>query len=362
MLSGWCLGQWAGHICTGGCLEVVSQLLGDRPPAGRHVKSRRSAHVRDGPEARPPVDGPEARPPVMKPVLENVASLRAAAMRVTVAVLIVVAAAGCRAYTPPPMHRVALAGAQIPVELVESWLGEAEEHCFEVERVSPVYLSQHGCGALREGRCDVACTDRPITPREYREFGERELKGYRVGFYGFALYVHRDNPLDSLFAGHLSLLFQRKITDWKELGPHEGPIRLIGPGKSTRGGAILARQARIWFDKPTWEVLESDAAVVDEVAADPSALGFASIGFDQDVRYLGLRMKRGGPPAFPSLDEIESERYGLAKVIYVYVPAESGAAVRAVLEYLFGEQGRRAIESTHVWPIPRQRALVETIR
>jgi phosphate transport system substrate-binding protein len=273
-----------------------------------------------------------------------------------------IVAAGCRAYSAPPDFRVTLAGGQIPVELVTSWLSEAEDHRFAVQQVNPVYLSQHGFDHLRDGTCDIACTDRRITPREYAEFGERGVKGYRVAFYGYALYVHPDNPIDSLFAGHISLLFQKKITDWKELGPYEGPIRLIGPHKSTRGGEILMRQAGVWFAEPTWEPLESDVDIVAAVAADPLALGFASVGFDQGVRYLGLRMHRTDPPAFPSLEEIESERYGLAKVIYVYLPAEPSAAARAVLDYLLSERGRRAMESTRVWPIPPERAAVEMPR
>ncbi len=260
------------------------------------------------------------------------------------------------------MFRVALAGAQIPVELVASWLSEAEDYRFAVEQVNPVYLSQHGFDRLRDETCDVACTDRVITPREYQEFGERELTGYRVAFYGYALYVHPDNPIDSVFAGHIGLLFQKKITDWSELGAYEGPIRLIGPHKSSRGGEILMRQAQVWFGRPTWEPLDSDVAIVDEVAVDPYALGFASVGFDQEARYLGLRMRRTDPPAFPSLEEIESERYGLAKVIYVYTPAEHDPTVQAVLDYLFSERGRQAMESTHVWPIPHERAAVEPPR
>jgi len=271
-------------------------------------------------------------------------------------------AAGCRSYAPPPAISVRLAGAQIPVELVASWLAAAREYDFQVEQVSPVYLSQHGFEHLRNGTCDIACTDRTITPREYAEFGDRELRGYRIGFYGYALYVHPSNPLDSIFAGHISLLFQKKIRDWKELGPGTGPIRLLGPQKSTRGGAILMQQANIWFAEPTWEALDSDAAVIDAVAADPLALGFASIGLDQGVRYLGLRMERTGPPAFPSLEEIESERYGLAKVIYVYVPAAPTPAARAVIDYLFSPGGRAAMESTHVWPLPRERAEVHPRR
>ena len=276
--------------------------------------------------------------------------------------LISFAATGCRSYQPPPAFRVALAGAQIPVELVASWLADAEDYRFNTEQIGPVYLSQHGFDNLRAARCDLACTDRRITSRECEQFGQGAPQGYRIAFYGYALYVHPDNPTDSVFAGHLSLLFQKKITDWKEIGPYQGPIRLLGPEKSSRGGDILARQARIWFDLPTWEPLPSDTAILQQVATDPLALGFAAVGFDQQARYLGLRMHRHDPPAFPSLDEIESERYGLAKVIYIYLPAEPTPAAAAVLDYLFSAAGRRAIESTRLWPISRERALVEPPR
>ena len=265
---------------------------------------------------------------------------------------------GCRAPDPRPAVNVRLGGAQIPVELVASWISDAEDDRFVTEQVGPVYLSQHGFENLLAERCDVACTDRQITSREYARFEGRTLEGYRVGFYGYALYVNPANPLDSIFAGHLEPLYQRKITDWKELGPYEGPIRLVGPRKSTRGGMILMRQARVWFDDPTWETFDSDADIVEQVAADPLALGFASIGLDQGVRYLGLRMQRSGPPAFPSLEEIESERYGLAKVIYVYMPA-SAAPGEALVEYLMSADGGRAMESTGVWPILRDHCHVE---
>jgi ABC-type phosphate transport system substrate-binding protein len=119
---------------------------------------------------------------------------------------------------------------------------------------------------------------------------------------------------------------------------------------------ILMQQAQIWFANPTWEALDSDADIVAHVAADPLAVGFASIGYDDGVRYLGIRMKRHGKPALPSLEEIEREDYGLAKVIYVYCVAPPDAAAGAAIDYLFSADGRRAIESTSVWPIPSDRA------
>ncbi len=253
--------------------------------------------------------------------------------------------------------RITLAGAQIPVELVESWLDSARGTRFSTERHQPVYLSQNGFEALARGEADIACTDRVLTPRERAElFAGKPIEGRRVGFYGFALYVNPANPLDSIYSGHLKLVCQKKITDWKDLANQpvtrlEGPIRILGPRKSTRAGEMLARQARIWFADPTWEVLDTDAEIVAAVEQDPLALGVASVGLDRGVRYLGLRMERGGPPAFPSLEEIESERYGLAKVIYVYSLAPARPDVHSAIEFLFSEEGRTAIEQTHVWPI-----------
>lgn len=273
-------------------------------------------------------------------------------------------ATGCARSQLAQTQHLSLAGAQIPLELVESWLRESKNPAFKVERVQPVYLSQHGFEHLAGGAADIACADRKLSKLERKErFADGRVEGRRVGFYGYALYVNPANKLDSIFAGHLGLLFQRKIRDWSELAAGqspglEGPIRLIGPEKRTRGGDVLMRQAKIWFDRPTWETRETDAEIIDAVAADPLALGFASVGYDQGVRYLGLRMERGADPVFPSLEQIESESYGLAKVIYLYVRTPISPPVQAALDFLFSPEGRRAVESTSVWPVSQDRSRV----
>jgi phosphate transport system substrate-binding protein len=266
---------------------------------------------------------------------------------------------GCTLPRGVPAYRVTLAGAQIPVELVQSWLNDAQDQHFIIETTGPLYLSQHGFGHLIRGDCDVACVDRVIARTEVEALHERVVAGRRVAFYGYALYVNPANTLDNIYAGHLKLLFSKKLMDWKELGGQEGPINLYGPVKCSRGGEVLMRQANIWFDAPTWTALGSDQEIVNKVAADPQAVGFASVGYDQSVRYLGLRMTRNASPVFPSLDEIETDRYGLAKVIYVYTALPPSPAASAVLDYLFSDRGRRAIESTEVWPIPRERSEVK---
>ncbi|MFH1745966.1 MAG: substrate-binding domain-containing protein [Planctomycetota bacterium] len=256
-----------------------------------------------------------------------------------------------------------MTGAQIATELTESWLHEAKSYRFQTIRPRNPSWSEVGFQALAAGECDLACTDRTLSARELQEFGDRRIEGYRVAFYGYALYVHPDNPLDSIFAKHINLVFQQRISDWKELAGQgivglEGPIQLFGPLKTSRGGMILMRRAKIWFTNPTWQPLETDAEILARVADDPLAMGFASVGYDEGVRALGIRMRRTDPPAFPSLEEIESERYGLAKVIYVYMASPPSPEANAAIEYLFSERGRQAIEATDTWPIPWERAAV----
>jgi phosphate transport system substrate-binding protein len=137
-----------------------------------------------------------------------------------------------------------------------------------------------------------------------------------------------------------------------------GPVALYGPPKGTRGGQLMSHLARIWFADATWTELPTDAEIVKAVATDPLALGVAGIGYDQGVRYLGLRMERMGAPAFPSIDEIESERYGLAKVLYLYYIEPPTPQVQAVLDFLASDAGRRAIESTGLWAVSPERGSV----
>lgn len=277
--------------------------------------------------------------------------------------LLLLTASGCAIHTPPS-SRITLGGAQIPVELLQSALQDAKPPRFFVEQVAPVYMSQHGFENLARGECDLACTDRPITIRELPQFAGKQVSGRRVAFYGYALYVNRQNPLDAIFSRHVRLVFQKRIKDWKELAGEqipqwEGPIDLYGPVKSTRAGMVLSPLANIWFAEPTWEVLNSDAEILAKVAADPYALGFASIGHDGDgIRYLGLRLERRAEPSFPSLEEIESERYGLAKLIYIYYTEPAGPAVQSVLDFLFSAEGRVAIEAADLWAVPQERSVV----
>ena len=118
-----------------------------------------------------------------RPMLPGCAALnRSLAVAALVWPLTIVALPGCAPARPG--HRVTLSGAQIAVELVESWLADARPPRFLPVQVAPVYLSQHGFENLARGECDLACTDRRISEADLEKFGDRTVTGQRVAFYG----------------------------------------------------------------------------------------------------------------------------------------------------------------------------------
>lgn len=262
--------------------------------------------------------------------------------------------AGCTGDQRVGAHTIRLAGSALSVELVESWLQRSPQARFNPQRVQ-FHLASHGFNHLRDGTCDLACTDRPPADAELRAF-TRRIAGRRVGFYAYALYVHPSNPIDSAFARDIGPAFAGK-RGWKDLGGEDAPIRLFGPSKSSRGGLILCREARIFMAKAPWQVCERSDEVIAAVASDPTGLGFAEVGHDRDARYLGIRMSRNGPPVFPSLEAIEHGDYPLAELVYVYYTEPARPAVMAALDYLFSDAGREALRATRVWPIPIERAI-----
>ncbi len=253
------------------------------------------------------------------------------------------------------IHAIRLSGGQIPTDLVDTWLGQCKDPVFRLSRVGPSAFSIDGFERLAAGECDLACVDRPLTPRELADFPTTPI-GRRVGYYGFALYVHPSNPVDSLFAKHLKMILRGQISDWSEIGGDAGPIRMLGPQRATRGGRLLLGQAGIFFDKEPWQALQPDTAIVDAVAGDPLALGFAAVGYDGSARYLGLRLEREGEAVLPSLEAIEADRYPFAKVIYVYHRADAGANVEEAVRFLFSPAGRAALDRAGISPIPFERS------
>jgi phosphate transport system substrate-binding protein len=194
--------------------------------------------------------------------------------------------------------------------------------------------SDVGIRAAREYSGTIGLVARTIQPSE--------LDGTRavvVARDGVAVIVHPSNPINAIMRSQLVQVFAGEIAVWP-LGPITGkPIVVISreEGSGTRDAfeTMAMNGARV---TRTALVMPSEAAVVDYVARNPTAIGYTSMGaLTQDVRALTI-------DDIPlSRETVESQKYPFIRTLAFVVPQSSNLEMEEFIAFALSAEGQRII-------------------
>ena len=127
--------------------------------------------------------------------------------------------AGCH----PPTEGICVEGSDTMVNLAQGWA----ENYHAAYPEAMVQISGGGSGvgiaSLIDGNCEIASASRRMKETEIervREKRHQEPREYIVGYDALAVYVHKDNPLDSISIEELAEIYGEggKFTRWSQLG------------------------------------------------------------------------------------------------------------------------------------------------
>jgi len=224
---------------------------------------------------------------------------------------------------------------------------------------SPISI---GPSALLEGRADLVPMSRPLTPEEVQSFTKKY--GYppteiKVAADALAIYVEKGNSVPGLTLGQLDGIFsqtQRRsgssIEKWGQLGLTgewiDRPITLYGYGPDDGANQIF--QQRVLDGgafRLSLRVEGGGSSIVQGVAADPGAIGFASIFFTcKRVRVVELAGADGRFYA-PTEENVRNRRYPLSRFLYVCVnkpPRQPlGGPAAEFLRFLLSREGQQIV-------------------
>jgi phosphate transport system substrate-binding protein len=207
--------------------------------------------------------------------------------------------------------------------------------------------------ALTEGTATLGPMSRPMKPGEVAAF--RQRYGYPptpvpVAVDALSLFVHRDNPIDSIDLQALDAIFSSTrrcgaaapVTTWGQLGLagswEDRRISLFGRNSAsgTYGFFKLSALCGGDFRDSVNEQLGS-AAIVQAVSVSLGGLGYSGAGFlNASVR----------PVALVSGDQSgASQAARLARDLFIYVNKPPDAALRPVerefLRFVLSDEGQR---------------------
>ena len=138
--------------------------------------------------------------------------------------------------------------------------------------------SGSGIQAVLDGRCDIGLSSRDLKPEE-----SENLTGVVVAIDGIAVIVNPENPVSDLSVEQIGSIYRGEVTNWSEVGGIDAPIVLIGreAASGTRDGfeSITGTED---LCKYTQE-LTSTGDVVQTVASNPNAIGYASLASVKDT-------------------------------------------------------------------------------
>lgn len=220
----------------------------------------------------------------------------------------------------------------------------------------PVKIRRPGTGkglaALIAGEADIAPASRPANRQELaaaKTAGLR-LRSQVIASYGVSIIVNEANPIRSLKPSQIRDIFTGKITNWKQVGAPEGPIRPVVLGTNTGarvGFQLLAMKGADYADSA--QSFPDYTAIGAAVASDPLAIGYGGIG----AASPGTRALLVNGQA-PNTAAIYEGLYPYANRVYFYtvIGRESTGAQRFI-RFVLSREGQRIVEKAHYAPAPR---------
>ena len=256
--------------------------------------------------------------------------------------------------------------------------------------------------ALIRHQGNLAPMSRMMTPEEVEAFRQShgyEPSRYRVALDALALFVHADNPVRGLSMDQVDSIFSEdhschrgffsdsgRIDDWSDVTfDRSGAIELYGRNELSGTYDFFVETALCNGEfKDSIVELEDSRAIVDAVAANPNAIGYAGIGYRTDgVRAVALSPQasnfEGAYYSYyveqysddPDLERrygwVVRGRYPLSRYLYIYTDEgddHADATVRAFMEFVLSDTGQRLAHDTGFIPLPgrvleSERALVD---
>ena len=130
-----------------------------------------------------------------------------------------------------------------------------------------------GIEAASNGSADIGLSSRALKDEEVAS----GLVGNTVALDGIAIIVNAESQVADLTVEQIAKIFTGEITDWSQVGGAAGEISCIGreAGSGTRDGF-----ESITGTKDTCKLaqeLTSTGAVIEAVAGNPNAIGYASL-------------------------------------------------------------------------------------
>jgi len=222
------------------------------------------------------------------------------------------------------------------------------------EKKTGVIIDIQGGGATR-GIRDVAANNADMGGTCRHKIGSAAEESRAVlepvAWDALVVIVHPDNPVDNISFDQLRGVYLGKITNWKELGGNNAPIRLMArKGKISGVGRAMRKLVFANYNQEfkATEFVKSSGPLEKAVVADVNAIGVTGISSARKRKVKNLKLDGKEP----SYENIRKGEYGLYRPLYLAMN-RGGKLYKEVdkfIKYAHSREGREIIRANGTVP------------
>ncbi len=296
--------------------------------------------------------------------IANIAYCLAAALCVAVIVT------GCRGKKGPERPAkaekkvISNSGSDTMVNLAQMW---AEAYREVVPGLS-VEVAGGGSGVgirdLMQGLVDVANASRKMKNSEREQAKRNTGKDpveWIVGYDAMAIYVHKDNPVESLTIEQLARIYSEggTVDKWSQIGVDitsaGGNDEIVRVSRQNSSGTYFFFREHV-LSKKDFKLGSRDMSgskdVVELVSKTPGAIGYSGMGYKTDgVKFVKIATKEGEVAHMPSLENVVAGKYSLARPLHMYTLGQPTGILKTYLDWIMSAPGQKIVEEAGYVPV-----------
>ncbi|MFA5115444.1 MAG: phosphate ABC transporter substrate-binding protein [Candidatus Omnitrophota bacterium] len=265
------------------------------------------------------------------------------------------------AVAEPAYNSIQIKGSDTMVNLVQSWAEEyMKQHPSDLVAVTGGG-SGTGISSLISSSCDIAMSSRDIKDKEASLAKKRGVDPYeiKVALDGLAVVVNPKNPVSKLTIKELADIFSGRVTNWKDFGGEDAKIvilsREINSGTHVyfkehvlRGNDSVSREE---FSQAAL-LLPSSQAIADEVAGNPSAIGYYGMGYISDKqKAIAVARDEKSPYIAPTIENVVSGKYPISRPLFLCTNGSPQGLVKKFVDYALSPRGQEVVLETDFVPV-----------
>jgi len=220
-----------------------------------------------------------------------------------------------------------------------------------------------GFSALINGTVDIANASREIRESEIEavESGRGLTpKQYIVGYDALSVFLHPDNPIDSVTLQQLASIYGEEGTSesWSDLGvtvPGCPSGEIIRVSRQNNSGTYAYFRETVLGEgeyKLGSRDMNGSTEVVHLVEQTPCAIGYSGMAYaTPQVKEPCVMVEEGSACIAPSIQTAMDGTYPISRPLFMYTAGEPEGAVKDYLDWILSDEGQCILKNAGYAPV-----------